>query len=403
MTGMTSRQRMLTAMHNKIADRVPVAPDISMYIPMRHTGFTLQDFWIGTKSGIPHWQAYLDAVDYYGIDAWTGPAMELPIIYEEAPVEWHRHSQLDPKRDAMVNTETVKTPAGDLYQKSVCFRGDQAAMAVKLIKDLTTDFKKFQFTQPMPRALDIPALNKLRQACHQRNHAFGITITYPGFHMWNCYVEGGIETLSYAEMDTPGILQEWFEWDMERGTREMELALKAQLDFILFGGSGTVTMASPSLAAKYAIPALKKWSGMSKSANLPTMLHSCGTNRVLADMLAADTDVGMLNPLEPPPMGDIDLAEVKQAHGRRLALMGNLHTTTVMLRGSVRDVRRESLKAIRAAGEDGGFILSTGDQCGRDTPDANIREMVNVAKEFGAYPLDTSAIDKEIKATERKP
>ena len=120
-------------------------------------------------------------------------------------------------------------------------------------------------------------------------------------------------------------------------------------------------------------------------------------------MLAADTDVGMLNPLEPPPMGDIDLAEVKQAHGRRLALMGNLHTTTVMLRGSVRDVRRESLKAIRAAGEDGGFILSTGDQCGRDTPDANIREMVNVAKEFGAYPLDTSAIDKEIKATERKP
>jgi len=51
--------------------------------------------------------------------------------------------------------------------------------------------------------------------------------------------------------------------------------------------------------------------------------------------------------------------------------------------------------------QNGGFILSTGDQCGRDTPDANIREMVNVAKEFGAYPLDMSAIDKGIKALER--
>ena len=203
--------------------------------------------------------------------------------------------------------------------------------------------------------------------------------------MWNCYVQGGIETLSYAEMDTPEILQEWFEWDMQRGTREMELAVGAKLDFILFGGSGTITMASPALAAKYAIPALKKWSAMAKAANLPTMLHSCGKNRVLADMLAADTDVGMLNPLETPPMGDIDLAEVKRAHGRRLAFMGNIHTTDIMLRGSVKDVRQESLKAIRDAGANGGFILSTGDQCGRDTPDENLRAMIDTARTYGRY------------------
>jgi len=43
-------------------------------------------------------------------------------------------------------------------------------------------------------------------------------------------------------------------------------------------------------------------------------------------------------------MGDIDLAEVKQRYGWRLSFMGNLHTTDVMLRGSVRDVKRESLR-----------------------------------------------------------
>lgn len=401
MTSMTSRERVLAAMRNEIPDRVPAAPDISTYIPMKYSGFTLQDFWIGTKSGVPHWQAYLDVADHYGLDAWMAPAMGLPIICEEAPVEWQHQSRIDPTRDVMVSAATVKTPAGDLEQESICYRGDQAAMSVKLIKDLATDFKKFRYTQPMPKALDRSALDTLRQACHQRHHAFGVTITYPGFHMWNCYVQGGVETLSYAEMDTPEILQEWFELDMERGNRIMEFALESQLDYILFGGSGTITMASPELAAKYAIPALKKWSGMAKAAKIPTMLHSCGKNRVLADMLAADTDVGMLNPLEVPPMGDIDLAEVKRAHGRRLAFMGNIHTTDIMLRGSVKDVRRESLKAIRAAGENGGFILSTGDQCGRDTPDENIHEMVRVAKEYGEYPLNLSAIDREIKALTR--
>jgi uroporphyrinogen decarboxylase len=396
MASMTSRQRMLTAMRNQVPDRVPVAPDISTYIPLRHSGCTPQDFWTGAKSGIPHWQAYLDAADHYGIDAWTAPVFGLPVLHEEAPVEWLHHSQLDPQRDALVSTATVRTPEGDLHQESVCYRGDQPATTVKLIQDLTTDFARFRYTQPMPRTLDLATLETYRQACHQRSHAFGVTIPYPGFQMWSVYVQGGVETLAFAEQDTPEVLQEWFEWDLERGTREMRLALEAQLDYILFGGSGTITLASPALAAKYALPALRKWSAMARAANLPTMLHSCGKNRALADMLAADTDVGMLNPLERPPMGDIDLAEVKRAHGRRLALMGNLHTTDVMLLGSVEDVRRESLKAIRAAGEGGGFILSTGDQCGRDTPDENLREMVRAVEEFGAYLLDMARIDTAI-------
>jgi uroporphyrinogen decarboxylase len=401
MPALTSRDRLLAAMRNEVPDRVPVAPDISMYVPLRFSGCTRQDFWLSPKTGIPHWQAYLEAADHYGLDAWTAPVFGLPMVHEDSQVEWRHDAHLDPQRDAMVTTATVRTPAGDLHQESVCYRGDQAATTVKLIKDLATDLVKFRYTQPLPKALDRPALDAQREACHRRGQAFGVTVGYPGFHMWSVWVQGGVETLALTEMDQPALLQEWLEWDLARGTREMELALEAKLDFILFGGSGTITMASPALAAKYALPALTKWSAMAKAAGLPTMLHSCGKNRVLADLLAAHTDVGMLNPLEPPPMGDIDLAEVKRVHGHRLALMGNLHTTDVMLLGSVADVRRESLKAIRDAGPEGGFILSTGDQCGRDTPEANLFEVVRTAREFGAYPLDLGRIQAEIERLER--
>ncbi|HUU31894.1 MAG TPA: uroporphyrinogen decarboxylase family protein [Phycisphaerae bacterium] len=379
-------------MRNQVPDRVPVAPDISTYIPLKRTGLTDQDFWTEGKGGTPLWQAYLAAADYFGMDAWTAPAFGLPTIDEPAQVEWKSRCEVDPARDAMVRTATVSTPDGELTEVSVCFRGDQPATPEKLIKDLTKDFRKFKHTQPMPKSLDVKTLETFREACRKRDYAFGVTITYPGFHMWNCYVHGGIEALSYAEMDTPEILQDWFEWDLERGTRLMELALQAGLDYILFGGSGTITMASPSLAAKYAIPALKRWSKMAKEAGLPTMLHSCGKNRVLADMLAAETDVGMLNPLEPPPAGDIDLGEVKRVHGRRLAFMGNLHTTDVMLNGTVQFVREKAIEAMRDAGQGGGFILSTGDQCGRDTPEQNICAVVNAAKEYGNYDQATGEL-----------
>ena len=35
----------------------------------------------------------------------------------------------------------------------------------------------------------------------------------------------------------------------------------------------------------------------------------------------------------------------------------------------------------------GRFILSTGDQCGRDTPDANLYAMIETARTYGRYPL----------------
>ena len=49
------------------------------------------------------------------------------------------------------------------------------------------------------------------------------------------------------------------------------------------------------------------------------------------------------------------------------------------------DVVAASRRAIDDAGAGGGFVLSTGDQCGRDTPDENLRAMVETARTYGRY------------------
>ena len=84
-------------------------------------------------------------------------------------------------------------------------------------------------------------------------------------------------------------------------------------------------------------------------------------------------------------MGDCDLAEIERKWGHRIALKGNLHTTGIMLMGTPDQVEEAAKKAIDAAAPGGGFVLSTGDQCGRDTPEANIFRLVETARKYGRY------------------
>jgi uroporphyrinogen decarboxylase len=380
---MTPRERFMAAIRNQVPDRVPVAPDISNYIPCKRTGLP---FWsIYFFEEVPLWRAYLDAIDHYGAEAWVGSTMGPPLLWENPRVEVKVTHEYRPDIDAMVRQTVWQTPDGPLLGEYTCMRRDPPSPTTKPMRVFADDWKRWKWVNIPPVGIDLKAAAVQREECHRRQQAFGYHMSYPGFQIWNEYVHDGLAQLSFASIDTPEILDEWCELDIARGDRELELMLQTRPDYILFGGSGTITLASPELAMKYAIPALRRWSKLCRDAGVATMLHSCGKSRVLVDMLVEHTSVECINPLEIRPMGDVELAEVKRARGRQIALMGNLHTTEVMLRGSADDVRRAAMQAMLDAGEGGGFVLSTGDQCGRDTPEENLFAIVETAKEFGAY------------------
>jgi uroporphyrinogen decarboxylase len=196
-------------------------------------------------------------------------------------------------------------------------------------------------------------------------------------------LEGVVEAI----YDFPEQMDELTAIEHRRAVATVERILQApiKIDFILIGASGLLTLSSPEMFCKYSLPTIREITRLCRQAGMPTMLHSCGKCKFLLEKFVQETDLDCLNPLELSPMGDIDLGEARKIAGLKMSLMGNLHTTNVMLRGTVEQVERESRKAIDDAGKAGGFILSTGDQCGRDTPDANIFAMVRVAKEYGRY------------------
>jgi uroporphyrinogen decarboxylase len=153
-------------------------------------------------------------------------------------------------------------------------------------------------------------------------------------------------------------------------------------DFLFCGASGSLIWQTPDMFRELSLPVLKKATEMACDLGIPTHVHSCGPEKALVAMAAEETKLTVVDPLEVSPMGDCDLLELKKRYGKKIVLKGNLHTTEVMLRGSVETVRAAARKAIDDAGR---FILSTGDQCGRDTPDENIRAMVDIARTYGRY------------------
>jgi uroporphyrinogen decarboxylase len=274
-------------------------------------------------------------------------------------------------------------------------------MTEKLVKDIKRDFKKIRHL--FSGVVSYDKTMYLRQKKEMGEHGMiCVWIGPPGFQTFVGLFDGNLEALTYAYYDCPELFEELVELYEKHELQRLEFALDAGVESILTGGSGSITLQSPALFRKLSLPTLKKITRRCREAGVLCGIHSCGKERYLVEACANETDLDYVNPLEVPPMGDCDLAELKEKFGHKLALMGNLHTTNVMLYGSTRDVRREALKAILAAGQNGGFVLSTGDQCGRDTPFENIFEIVRVAREFGAYPLDIDRIQAEIHRLEKK-
>ena len=136
------------------------------------------------------------------------------------------------------------------------------------------------------------------------------------------------------------------------------MMLDQKPDVLLLGGSGTLTLATPALVRKYALPTIKTITRMCKEAGIPSMLHSCGRSMAFLEMLYNETDLDCINPLEEPPMGDVDLAEVKRLYGNKVALCGNVHCAA-MQTGTPEQVVASAEYCLTHAKPGGGYIFAT--------------------------------------------
>lgn len=377
---MTPRERLLAVLHGKIPDCVPCCPDISNMVPCRLTG---KPFWdIYAFQNPPLWKAHIDALRHFDIDGGFeiysfGPVD--PVTGHESPMEERVVHRYD---DGRFVTQKFNRGSENWAPTVVVYTSDNPpATNVKPstigLPDTPPEWEPLIGVKEWPEGLELWKLIK-KELGDQ-----GVLAQRSG--MSTCLI--GDTDAVYAHFDNPDGTRERARKMMENVERRMDAiaALDPLPDFLLCGGSGSLIFTSPDDWRELVLPVLKRTTALARELGIPTHVHSCGLEKELVAMAAEETDLTVIDPLEIPPMGDCDLAELKKRYGSKIVLKGNLHTAEVMLRGSTEDVRKASRKAIDDAGASGGFILSTGDQCGRDTPDENLRAMVETARTYGRY------------------
>ena len=379
---MTPRQRLFTVLRGEIPDCVPVAPDFSNMIPARMTG---KPFWeIYLYNDPPLWRAYVDCANHFDIDALVDGFF--PLVFPDEIVE----------RPDWENYIVFKTEERLVTQQSYVENG----------KRVWNDVVDVYYVDDPPTMRVSPGKVGLRPTPEEFEPVVGVNLVElgpDGFRSFReCVGDRGLvgvpltgscavcsEEGIYEYYDNPDKHEQWAQERIElvekRFKRIMSLAEDNRPDFLTVGGSGSLVFQTVDIFRQLAFPAVKRGIELAKAAGFPTHAHSCGPEKELVKIFAEETNLTVIDPLEVSPMGDCDLAELKKLYGDKIVLKGNLHTTEVMLHGTVDDVVKASKKAIDDAGANGRFILSTGDQCGRDTPDENIFAMIETARTYGRY------------------
>jgi uroporphyrinogen decarboxylase len=377
---MTSSERLASVLRGEIPDCVPVCPDISNMVPCRLTG---KPFWdIYAYQDPPLWKAHIDALKFFDIDG----GFEL---YDFGPVD-----PLTGDVSPWVEYVVRRYEDGRFVTQNLNSEDNTWADTVRVY---TKDNPPA--SRVMPEKIGLPPVPENPEPLE------GVKAWPVGMERWLLIREelgdqgllgmmsgmgtsmmGTIEQI-YDFHDNPAPFYDRAEKMRAEAERRMELIadLAVKPAFLLCGGSGTLVFQSPDIFRKLVLPILGAVTTMAYDIGIPTHVHSCGPEKELVKMAAEETRLTVIDPLEISPMGDCDLAQLKRLYGDKIILKGNLHTTEVMLRGTVDEVVSVSRKAIDDGAEGGGFILSTGDQCGRDTPDENIFAMVETARTYGRY------------------
>jgi len=99
----------------------------------------------------------------------------------------------------------------------------------------------------------------------------------------------------------------------------------------------------------------------------------------------AETGIDGLDTLDPPPLGNVELAEAKRAVGDRLFIKGNMNSVALLDYKTKEQVIAEASERIRIGKPGGGYILSTACSVAPRVEPWKLELLTPLAEEIGAY------------------
>jgi 5-methyltetrahydrofolate--homocysteine methyltransferase len=148
-------------------------------------------------------------------------------------------------------------------------------------------------------------------------------------------------------------------------------------------------MFSPTIWEEMFIPHFKRLVDAIHDAGLYHWKHSDGNMYPLLDSICAAGSDG-IDPID--PSGGMELSVVKQRVGDKMAIKGNIDQTELLMYGPAEAVVEAVKKAIRDAGEGGGYVCSSSNSIHSGVAPDLYKIMVDAIHYYGQYPLDPAVL-----------
>ena len=175
------------------------------------------------------------------------------------------------------------------------------------------------------------------------------------------------------------LLDELTEYAKIWADRMIEAGLHAVCVTAPYEGAGLI---SKEMYLEFADPYTRRLVQHITSKGVPCYIHMCGKINDRLEILA-DCGIDGLECLDPPPIGNVELADAIDRIGHKVFIKGNIDPVNTVLKGTPRQVYDDALRRLKlAAGKTNRFILSTACSVPADAPADNLRAIVRAAENY---------------------
>lgn len=384
---MTSRERVLTAIHHEQPDRIPLVIGVS-----NATGIKMQPY-----RGIKNIAA-IQAPDNYLYD-W--PELGTAKIDEQTMRRLHSDVRgvLDLEPEQVLKRNRERDPHSDCIdswgsgQTEITpgdwFPGIHPLPEARTVKDL-------DLYQGWPDMSDLTRIAHVAEAARRlaEENQFAILATpWLLFPFERAHAMQGMEVFLLNMATDPdfarALLERIADYCKQLMGRFLE-ELGDNVDIIKIGddlGIQTGLMISPQMYRDILKPVHADFISFIKSrTSAKIFFHSCGdVAPLIGDFIEIGVDI--LNPIQTSSGSMADLPALKKRFGKNMVFCGGIDSHRILPFGSVAEVRQEVRRVMQILGPGGGCMIGPVHTVMNDVPPENVLAMVDAVEEFGHYPL----------------
>jgi hypothetical protein len=373
----TPRERMLAAYEGRFSDVVPVAPEFWYYVPARLMGLPMYQF----EWEVPHWQALQHTFKHYGTEGWGIVAPGVPAGWGGAQPEVTRATG----EGRYERTFTLAAAGRRLTSRAVYDAVEPSWVTERYIKDFDADWPIYErATLVPPEELDWKPVQAALDGVGE-DYLLEVFAGFPFVDFAGNQRDGGLEQVIMDLTDREDEMRALQERHIENLVGRIHAAFAHTTARSIFIASSwsSLSLLSPALWRKWEKPALV--AAVQAAHECGGLIHHHFHGRCAAIVPElGELGLDCICPFERAPGGDVsDLRAVRRALGERTTFNGNVHTVDALIRGTPDDVRRQVLEIMEAFEGSPRLIVGTGDQVGAETPEDNIRAMIDTVRQYG--------------------